>query len=163
MEKHFDYLLNKIKTKEELIFLLEEITNIKHFIFKKEKEEVLSKRVEGKVSLELKNFLEKLEREGTISENPEQQSAFLEKLERHLLSLPKIKLEIAFYPEDNFLTKIDQWLKKILGQKTILDIITNPKIVGGAIIEYRGNWRDFSLATEIDKLISKKINTHAGI
>lgn len=103
---------------------------------------------------ELISFLEEIAHLRKIKDKEEQPT---KELEKYLRSLPEIKLEIAFSPENNFLEKISQWLEKELGQKIILDLTVNPKIVGGAIIEYQGNWRDFSLAKEIDKLISQKI------
>lgn len=112
-------LSEKIRTKEELIFFLEEIAN---------------KKIDS-------------EREG------------LAKLEEKLRSLPEAKLEIAFLPSNDFLNRASQWFEKELGQKTILDITVNPKVVAGAIIEYRGNWRDFSLARRIDELFSDKLTT----
>lgn len=158
MEKKFEELVKKIRTKEELIFFLEEITRVRELIFK-DKELSLSKRVKGKVGEEFKELIERLEKEGIISENRGQQLAFWEELEKYLQSLPEIKLEIAFLPDDNFLEKVSQWLEKELGRKIILDLTINPKIVAGAIIEYQGNWRDFSMAKEIDRLISVKGGT----
>jgi len=154
MEKHFKDFAEKIRTKEELIFFLEEIARVRQIIFR-DKEVSLSKKIEGKVNGELKKFLESLEKEGVISGSRERQSAFLEKLEKELQSLPEIRLEIAFSPDDDSLERISQWLEKELGQKIILDLTINPKVVGGAIIEYQGNWREFSLAKEIDQLISQ--------
>lgn len=95
-------------------------------------------------------YLEELARKKTREEGTAE-------LEKKLRSLPEIKLEIAFSPEDGFLNRMSDWLEKELGQKTILDITVNPKIVTGAIIEYRGNWRDFSSAKEIDRLTSKNV------
>lgn len=103
---------------------------------------------------ELISFLEE------IAQKKFQKEEGVLKLEKKLQSLPEIKLEIAFSPEDDFLNKISQWLEKELGQKIILDITCNPKIVAGAIIEYRGFFRDFSLAKKIDKLISQKISSN---
>ena len=78
-------------------------------------------------------------------------------LKKKLHALPEIKLEIAFLPKDNFISGISRWLEKEIGQKVILDITVNPKVVAGAIIEYQGNWRDFSLAKKIDQLFGEKL------
>lgn len=155
MKGVFEGIIKKIRTKEELIFFLEEIAKIRQIIFK-DSGALLSKKAERKVSGETKELLERLEKEGVISESRGRQSAFWEELEKELQSLPEIKLEIAFSPDGDSLEKISQWLEKESGRKIILDLAINPKIVGGAIIEYQGNWRDFSLAKDIDKLISQK-------
>lgn len=117
MNKKLKYLSETIRTKDELIFFLEEIAGRKSG---SEKEEV-------------------------------------SKLEKELRVLPEIKLDIAFFPKDNFLNRISQWLQEEFGQRIILDITVNPKIVAGAIIEYQGIWRDFSLAKKIDQLFSDKL------
>lgn len=114
MEKEFKELVKNIRTKEELISLLEEI---------------------GQKKLEKETY----------------------ELEEKLRSLAEMKLEIAFLPSDDFLNRISQWLEKEFGQKIILDITLNPKVAAGAIIEYRGFFRDFSLAKKIDQLISQNV------
>ncbi len=75
-------------------------------------------------------------------------------LEKKLRALPKLRLEIAFSPPESFIKRVSQWLEKELGQKIILDVVVNPKIIGGAVIEFQGKWRDFSLAKEIHHLLS---------
>ncbi len=156
MEKILEDLTEKIKTKEELILFLEELSQAQQAAFK-QGGVLLSEKLKGKISEELKNFLERTEKNGMLSKNPEQQYSFLEKIKKYLLSLPEVKLEIAFSPSDDFLKKIGLWFKEALGQKIILDLTVNPKIVGGAIIEYQGNWRNYSLAREIDKSINDKL------
>lgn len=155
MKEIFERIIKKIRTKEELVFFLEEIANVRQIIFK-DKEEFLSRKLKRKAGVELKGLLEELEKEGVIFEGRGKQSDFLEELEKELQSLPEIKLEIAFSPDNDSLEKISQWFEKELGQKIILDLSINPKIVGGVIIEYQGNWRDFSLEKEIDSLIPQK-------
>ncbi|KPJ73616.1 hypothetical protein AMJ48_00040 [Parcubacteria bacterium DG_74_1] len=104
---------------------------------------------------ELVFFLEKIAEKKSGPEKEE-----VSRLEKELRALPEIKLDIAFSPKDNFLNTISQWLQRELGQRTILDITVNPKVVAGAIIEYQGIWRDFSLAKKIDQLFSEKL-THS--
>ena len=113
MEIKTEKLIEKIRTKEELVFLLGEIAGKKLIL---EEEEIYE-------------------------------------LEKKLRSLPEIKLGIAFYPSDSFINRISLWFEKEFGQKTILDITVNPKIVAGATIEYKGNWRNFSIAKKIHQLL----------
>lgn len=118
MEAKIEELTKKIRTKEELVFFLEELAGRKLEMRKEEASE----------------------------------------LEKKLRSFPEIKMEIAFAPNDNFINKICRWLEKELSQKIILDIVVNPKVTAGAIIEYKGNWRNFTLAKEIDRLFAGKLS-----
>lgn len=156
MEGILNRLTQHIRTREELISLLEEIIKIKSLIFQNEYIP-LSEKINGKINNNLKKLIEQFEREGIIPIIQEQQLIFFEKIENKLESLPEIKLEISFWPNEDFLEKISQWLNKELKQKTIIDLAINPKIVGGAVVEYQGKWRDFSLAKKIEEMINLKI------
>lgn len=74
------------------------------------------------------------------------------KIEKNLLSLPVLRLEIAFKPTDEFIKKLSDWVEKEAQQKVILDIVVNPKVVAGALIEYQGIFRDYSLSKRIEEL-----------
>jgi len=159
MENFFEDFVKEIKTKEELILSFEEITQAERIIFEK-KSGPLSEKIKGKVREKFREFIKRMEDKEILSQNPTQQRSFLEKLKKYLSSLPEVKLEIAFSPSNEFLKKINQWFNEKLAQKVILDLTINPKIVGGIVIEYKGNWRDYSLAKRIDKLIEKSIPNH---
>lgn len=155
MEKIFQDFAKGIKTTEEIAILLDEISQAQKNVFK-ERGRTLIEKLKGKVSEEFEKFLEKLERENLIPRDSEGQFLFFEKFKKYLRGLPKIKLEIAFLPSDEFLNKISQWLKMQFNRKIILDLIFNPKIVGGAVIEFEGKYFDFSVSKEIDKIFEKK-------
>ncbi len=144
-------LTKGIITKEDFVFFIEEIAIIENVIFKNPKTPLLE-RLKGKIKEELRNKLEKLEEKGIISNSPNQQIAFFSELKERLQKIPQVKLEIAFKPSRDFLLKLADWFKEKIHQRVILDLTINPKIIGGAIIEYQGSWRNFSLAKKIDKL-----------
>lgn len=156
MEKIFDEFAKNIITKEDLIFFIDEINLAKEFIFK-EKEVTLSEKLKGKVSKIFESFLKELEREKIISADPEKNRIFFDKLKNYLLAIPQIKIEIAFEPSKTFINKIYSWLENNAREKIILDLIFNPAIGGGVIIEYKGRYFNFSLAKKVDELISKKL------
>lgn len=150
----FESIIKKIITKEDLIFFLEEINLLRKFIFQNT-ETPLSEKVRGKLSEDFREYLQKIEREGLISQSPNQQLSFFEELKKYFRELPQIKLEIAFLPSKEFLLRMRDWLKTTIGKEIILDIVLNPGVVGGAIIEYQGSYFNSSVAKEIDKLQMK--------
>ena len=156
MEEIFEDLTKKIITKEDLILFLEEINLLEQIVFKNI-EVPLSERVKGKIREEFRDELQKLEKESIISGSPNQQFSFFDELKNYLQKIPQVKLEIAFEPSEDFLLRIKKWFKEENHQEVILDITVNPKIVGGAIIEYQGYFRDFSLVKEMDKLTPHQI------
>jgi len=156
MEEVFESIAKRIITKEDLIFFLGEINLLENFIFKNLHLHLFEK-AKGKVNEELRNCLQEWEREGLIPSIPFQQLAFFEKLKKNLQELPQIRLEIAFSPSQEFLLRLREGFKKNLNQAVVLDIILNPQLVGGVIMEYQGKYINFSLAKKIDELISQKL------
>jgi len=153
MKKSFEDLIKKIITQEDLIFFLEKIILIENLIFKNI-EIPLSEKTKGEVGEGFREYLKKLEKQGFLSGSPNQQSSFFKNLKKELQKIPQLKLEIAFEPSDDFLLKIKNWFKKQNNQEVVLDIIINPKIVGGTIIEYQGQYRNFSLVKKMNEAIS---------
>jgi len=155
MKEIFKDFTKKIIIREDLIFSLEEISLAQGLIFK-DTHIPLSEKVKGKVGEDFRKCLESLEKEKIISKVPEKNQIFFENLKKYLQNLPQIKMEIAFQPKREFLKEISSWVEKESKQKVVLDLIFNPEIIGGAIIEYQGRYFDFSLAKKVDELISKK-------
>jgi hypothetical protein len=150
MKEAFEKLSERIIKEEDLIFFLGQLNLIKKIIFS-QTQVPLSERLKNKIDEKIRKEIEKLEKEGILSSLPEKQLIFFQELEKFLLEIPKVKLEIAFEPNDEFVLEIDKWFREKVGAKVILDIFVNPKIVGGAKIEYQGKWADFSLEKEIEK------------
>jgi F0F1-type ATP synthase delta subunit len=153
----FEDFAKKIITKEDLIFFLDQINLAEQFLFK-ERNIPLTEKLKGKVSEDFKNLIEKLENENVITGDVERSRKFFEDLKNYLLKIPQIKIEIAFKPSRMFIEKISLWLEKNFGEKIIVDLYFNPEIVGGAIVEYKGKYLNYSLEKKIDELISKRIS-----
>ena len=154
MNEIFEQLAKKIITKEELIFFIEEINLLQSFIFEDVKIP-LSERAKNKVKEEFRQYIKELENKKLLSVSPDLQLSFFEHLKSYLQKIPQLKLEIAFKPSKDFLLTLKRWFKKKNKQEVILDITINPKIVGGAIIEYQGQYRDFSLLEKVNKSVSQ--------
>jgi F0F1-type ATP synthase delta subunit len=153
----FEDFAKKIITKEDLIFFLDQINLTEQLLFK-DKNIPLTEKLKGRVSEDFKEFIEKLEKENVITRDVEKNRNFFEDLKNYLLKIPQIKIEIAFKPSRIFVEKISLWLEKNFREKIIVDLYFNPEIVGGAVIEYKGKYLNYSLTKKIDELISKRIS-----
>lgn len=152
IEKEF---FKKIITTEDVFRVLEEIKIAEKLNFQ-HPQILLSQKTKEKVSFLFQNFLEELEKEGKISKDLEKNAIFLANLKNYLLNLPQVKIELAFLPKKNFLEKLSLFFEKELKRKVILNVIFNPKIGGGVILEFGGKYLDLSLAKEIDKIFEKR-------
>ncbi len=148
MRKFFIAAEEKINTKTELIFYLEQI-DLAMELISKDISKSLAEKIEGKVASGIKDIILDFNKEKE-QEDIDQQIFFLELLKKHIFFLPQVRMEIAFHPDKETVERITEWLKKETGEKTVVDFRVNPQVVGGAVFEHKGNWADFSLLKEIE-------------
>lgn len=153
MDKIFEQIADRIITKEDLIFFIEEINSLQGFIFKDTKIP-LSERAKNYARDGFVEYIKILEERGLLPGTPDQQLSFFKSLRDFLEQIPQLKLEIAFSPSENFPAMIRQWFWENNKQKVIIDLTINPNIVGGAVIEYKGQYANFSLLEKMNESIS---------
>jgi len=56
-----------------------------------------------------------------------------------------LTLRLAFEPTDTSIDKFIAFTRKNVGESVILDFEYYPRLLGGAVITYEGEYRDFSL------------------
>ena len=151
MEDFFSQISQEIITQEDLLSFLDDINTTKKAIFQ-DPSKPLSQKIQNKTSRGFQEILKQL-LATPLFRGKRKQIEFLDELRNYLLSLPKIKLTLAFQPNKEFLKQISDWLQKTVGQKIVLNIFVNPHIVGGAIIEYKGKYLNFSLIREIQQFL----------
>jgi F0F1-type ATP synthase delta subunit len=152
----FEKFTKELKTKEQLIILLDEIETASSFIYKEAGGQLISGRLKDHVSESFLANLEWSEKNGYISSELEAQKDFFNQLKKFAQGLPICKLTLAFNPRPDFLSKISDWINKETGKRIILDIYTNENILAGASIEFEGNYRDFSFGGQLSEVISKR-------
>jgi F0F1-type ATP synthase delta subunit len=74
-------------------------------------------------------------------------------LRKHLLSLPVVKLTIAFEPNQRLVDKLATFFSSIGRENVIFDILVDRNIVAGAVLEVNGAYRDYSVSKQIDQVI----------
>jgi len=140
-------ITDNIITKQDLVYLLDDITQAKEFIYREE-EQPLSKKTKNEVSKNLRKIFKQQEKKNKL-QTREQQEDFLNDLKEYLQNLPQLRLTLAFSPSDSFLQEISKWIERETGEKTIIDLTINPEIVGGIIIEYNGRYLNLALEKKI--------------
>jgi hypothetical protein len=160
----FDKFIENIYTREDLSVLLDQIEEAMRWVYKGG-EVPLSEKISGATSEEFRLIIADLEEEGKFPTNLEDQATFFKRLKKYLEDLPTIKITLAFAPSKEFLADLASFLQKEVGQKAILEIIIKEELVGGAIVEYNGEYRDYSLARKLDEVIesSKLVKTRPEV
>jgi hypothetical protein len=154
MREVVEDIIKRIRYKEELLMLVNQIGLVESLIFKGDGK--ISERGKGILNEKFRYLIQELEEKGILSEDKIHNEIFFEKLKNYLKNVKTIKLKIAFRPRDTFLIRLSEWVKKNMGKEVIIDIDYDDKILGGAIIEFKGKRIDLSLNSKIDELIINK-------
>jgi F0F1-type ATP synthase delta subunit len=141
-------VLSQIRTKEEKNIFQGEIDLLKKSLFEQEEnfEHVLGSKVRSKISQAIRPELEK---------ESVDKKAYLLGLENELNKLTPLALTIAFEPCDSTISKIFDWVGANLGSNYLLDIQQDNSILGGIIITFKGEYRDYSLKSKLDQYLSQ--------
>ena len=151
----FEKFASQIKTKEQLFFLLDEIEEAKRRVFKYKQTTTLSDKLNEAVSGNFRRNIVELENQGVLTKNTSSQNSFLVALKKSLSGLPCLRLTLAFTPADEFIEKLSDCVEKTAGEKVILDIFVQGRIIGGVLFEYEGEYRDYSLAKKLDAVLEE--------
>lgn len=83
---------------------------------------------------------------------------FLTELQNNARSLPVITLTIAYEPNEASLKAILEWFLISLKKQILLDIQVDKRIIAGATVNFNGKFKDYSVKTLFDNLISQQLN-----
>lgn len=148
-----DQILNQLSTKSEadqlssaLDLMVDSLYNVK----KNRMESVLKKSVPSEMNESFKKiFLD-------FGNDKEKIRSFLTQLKTALQNLKVLKLTLAIEPSKDSIEKINNWVQLNIGSGIILDLYEDSKIMGGAIIEMEGIYKDYSLRKRLDEMFEKK-------
>lgn len=82
---------------------------------------------------------------GVDIQNAVELQKFFIDLQTAIHEIPIVTLTLAFEPKQEFLASISSWFVIHTKKAVLLDILEDTRLGGGAIIEYRGSHRDYSL------------------
>lgn len=151
---YFD-LITSLKTTEEKYRLSSEIDDLLLSIFKTESQSFDNALKD--ISQDFANKIKETFRKNRLDiGNKEIIRNFLIKLKELLEKLKIIRLTIVFEPSLQTIENIHNWISSNLGEGYILDIQTNQKILGGAIITFNGEYKDFSVKKNLEDFFSAK-------
>lgn len=136
-----------VRSSTELGTLLSEIEIIKKALFDSGGggvDEVLASSVRESVA---SIFKEKFKKEA-----PEK---YLEGLESELSGLQEIRLTLASELSGDQMENVYSWVSANVGQGVIVNVELDPKILGGAVITFKGKYYDGSLVKTVEELLQK--------
>ena len=72
-----------------------------------------------------------------------------------LAGFDKIEMAISYQPTYENIERLSQTVKRLIGVNTLIKLIYDPTLLGGAVVIYKGNYRDYTLKKIFDNEFSK--------
>lgn len=85
-------------------------------------------------------------------------SKFIADIKKALMRVAVMDLYLSFDPSRETVKMFGEWLGENMSSKVILRIHTNPELLGGAIVEFNGLRKDYSL----NFMLKEKFNKNYG-
>lgn len=140
MLSRIDELVNSLAVKSELNQLLIDVQDLAKSVNQLD-EKGLVKRMENCTNIKLvtflKNELPKIEKN--------QIPVYFEELEGAIRNVLVVEMEFAWDPEYRFLQEVSSKISELLGKKTVIQMVVNKELLGGAKITYSGKIIDYSI------------------
>jgi F0F1-type ATP synthase delta subunit len=139
----YQQIFSKIRTKDELNKLIDELDSLLDSFYGKEKkfDEVIRSDVRSWVAQEIQDELK------IVDDKNKSLGDFRESLS----SLKLIKLTLAYEPSDEDLDLIASWVRENILPTLVLDVSISFDILGGVVVEYEGKYFDLSLAKAVSQ------------
>ena len=145
----YSKILSKIRTKQDVRLLEEELDLLIGKLYSAEKEvfeQTLDKKVRSWVSADLKEGLSKTAK----------REEYLKGLLLELSKLKALSLTISFEPTEEGLDRFHSWVRDHVGSGIILEINVEPSLLGGAKVIFEGRYLDSSLTARFKKVFSEE-------
>jgi len=159
----FTPFANNVYDTNGMYLLIEQLEGLKRFLFKGKQGEVVGEMITAKagtfVSSNMASILGQLETLGLEPIGDEKQLQFLDAIIAYLQNMPRVKVTLAFEPSITFIERLNSIISKEIGQKVVLDISIDQFIFAGAVFEYEGKVKDYSLGQQVNDFIGGYIRS----
>ena len=150
---YLSYLLCLIKTKSYASEMISKIDELKDSLYNKRID--LDKKMGELFSFEVKEKIKSYSWQEQINLNdPESFGKFLSNLRAHIKNMPVITIKVAFDPDEEIVNEICNWFVENFGKSVLLDFSVDKGLIGGAVVIFNQNEKDFSLRKKLEEKYS---------
>jgi len=148
----YSELLTHIQTTDDLHTLKEEISVLQKTFYEQ------SASFDSVLSTQVRKYIaDSISKE--LNSSGIGNKEYLEGLLKELDKLSTVHLTLSYEPDAQSFASFYQWFVDNVGPAIVLDVYTNPNLLGGAQISFNGKYYDGSLITKINQINrSRKIS-----
>lgn len=136
-------ILTLVRTKDEANEFQKQLDNLLNVLFSDAPFETILREYIPYEKQE--KLLTILSNEHVNTKQPNTIQNCLQEIKKNIAQLPVLTLTIAFSPKQQLLEMLATWFLVHTKKPVLLDIVVNKNLIGGAIIEYKGIFKDYSL------------------
>ncbi len=149
----FSSLLATIYTREEAEKIQDILSEMRDELYKIHHDPALDALI-GKLPSQVSEVLQQLlAQKKIVLQTPQEINKFCDEFSQTLKSTDALSLNMAFEPSYELTQKIAGICKNELGDNTLLEFKIDPRILGGALISFKGQYFDYSLKTKLDHFL----------
>ena len=152
---NYSDILRSVKTTEHARDLLSEIDILLESLFKTDSK-AFEKALNSISAVSSQMLKEIFIRNYGSFENKAMIKECLIGLKEEMQKLKILKISLALEVSENLIDNLFNWVLKNLKAGIILNINTDKSIIGGAIIEFEGRYKDFSLKKALEEVFATK-------
>ncbi|OGZ96437.1 MAG: hypothetical protein A2847_02275 [Candidatus Sungbacteria bacterium RIFCSPHIGHO2_01_FULL_50_25] len=145
-------LIRTTSEREEVRAGIQELSKSLYKSFPETFHSVLNEKFRARIGDMLREWFDKQ----SYLRNPGLITADIEKLDRAILSMRVLRIEVALEPNASFVDRIASWAHANLPNDFVLDIARDSAIVGGARLVYKGRYKEYTLSEMIKSVFEKK-------
>jgi F0F1-type ATP synthase delta subunit len=151
----FEEVISLLSTKIQADHLSSELDLLIADLYNTEKpfEQKLSNTLNHQEKEALSNMIQK---HGVVTSDPMKFQEYLEELKEAIRSIPTMDVTIGIDPKDSLVSIISTWLKSNAKTRFILDFHKDDTCGGGAVVEFGGERRDFTIRKHLQNKFKKK-------
>ena len=147
----YSKVLDKVYTREDADLLIREIETLTDSLYKTGDAD-FERAMQGSVR---KTTAEKIR--AALDDFRGEKDEFLHGLKEAVHQQKAVTVTLAFEPSEKVITRISEWILEQLGKGTILDLLYDPTVIGGAVIMYGGHYADYSLSKKLKKILGELV------
>ncbi len=136
--------------------LLEELALIERALFRGREGTISEKSKDFTTGVAVSLF-EEIEKTGMEPATDAKQLAFIKSLVDYLKGLPIVRITLAFAPTNTFAADLSNNISNTVGVKTLIDLVIDEYIVGGAIFEFRGKVFRQTLDGALEEVLAREV------
>lgn len=144
-------ILASLKTKDEVRGLIEDLDSLSSHVFTGR--ETPSKALESTLPKKYFDIVSKCrEKTGVDMTDIVAFNGFIGDLANYLKNVEVISLKVSFRPSQSYVESLFSWFSENIVGSYVLEIQTDPSIIGGCVLGFNGLLKDYSLSAKINKI-----------